>query len=119
MDRRTRNVFALALVAVIVIAGAVAFVQGSAPSPSGPPTELPTMVGVVVGVESGGLGDVRSFTLRGEGGSLTTLSLARLGNPTEFPPGHLAEHQATADPIRVFYAFDGTAYDAIWLQDAS
>jgi hypothetical protein len=44
--------------------------------------------------------------------------LDRLENGTAFPPGHLAEHQATAEPVRVWYSDEaGTRY-AIRVDDA-
>ena len=76
-------------------------------------------IGVVVAVDSaGGLGDVRGFTLRLAGGVLLTFSLRDLQNGTEFPPGHLAEHQATAAPVRVLYRMEGSERLAINLEDA-
>jgi hypothetical protein len=104
----------LALVAAVVaVAVAGAALLASRPSDTSEAT------GVVVAVDStGGLGDVRGFTLRLAGGELLTFSLRGLQNGTEFPPGHLAEHQATAAPIRVLYRTEGSERLAIDLEDA-
>ena len=58
-----------------------------------------SLTGVVVDVDSEGLGDVRRFTLRSEGRNLAV----HLDEETDlaFPAGHLNEHLATADPVRV------------------
>jgi hypothetical protein len=80
--------------------------------------ETGEVVGVVVAVDSQGLGLVRSFTLRLPGGDQEVFSLRALQNGTAFPPGHLAEHQATAAPVRVTYRVEGTERLAIRLEDA-
>lgn len=110
MDRRTRNLFALALVLVIGITGGAALVLGSgssAPAPTGTaasdvPAATFSAEGVIVAIDSAGLSDVQGFTLREDGGALMDFTLA-LDDATRFPPGHLAEHQATADPVVVWY----------------
>jgi hypothetical protein len=113
VDRRTTQRLGL-LAAVVVAAVAGALFLSSRVTPG---TEEAT--GVVVAVDSaGGLGDVRGFTLRVAGGELLTFSLRALQNPTEFPPGHLAEHQATAAPVRVVYRVEGSERLAIHLEDA-
>ena len=73
---------------------------------------------MVVAVDSAGLGDVAGFTLRRPGGELVEFSLRDLENGTQFPPGHLAEHQATAEPVRVWYRTEGPDRLAIRLEDA-
>jgi hypothetical protein len=80
--------------------------------------ETGDVVGVVIAVDSQGLGQVRGFTLRLPGGEQQTFSLRALENGTAFPPGHLAEHQATAAPVRVTYRVEGTERLAIRLEDA-
>lgn len=82
------------------------------------PAGTTDMTGVVVRVESQGLSDVRGFTLRLRGGELVEFSLRALQNGTEFAPGHLAEHQATAEPVRVWWRMEGTERLAIKLEDA-
>ena len=67
---------------------------------------------------AGGLGDVRGFTLRRPGGELVVFSLRKLQNGTQFPPGHLAEHQATAQAVRVFYRDADGTLQALRLEDA-
>jgi hypothetical protein len=69
-------------------------------------------------VDGQGLDDIQGFTLRVPGGELIDFSLGDLENGTEFPPGHLAEHQATAEPVRVWYRMDGDDHVAIRLEDA-
>lgn len=119
MDRGTRRVFVLALVAVVVLAGAAAVLSGrSAPDPNGP-AGASEVVGVIVAVESQGLGDVRGFTLRQDGGAQLDFDLRALENGAQFPPGHLAEHQATAERVRVWYRVDGNDRLAIRLEDAA
>jgi hypothetical protein len=119
MDPGTRRVFALALAAIVVLAGAVAlFSEGSQPPAAGGPPGTIDAVGVIVAVDAAGLGDVRGFTLRQAGGAQLTFDLRSLENGAQFPPGHLAEHQATAEPIRVWYRLDGTDRLAIRLEDA-
>jgi len=75
-------------------------------------------VGVVVHVESAGLTDVRAFTLRASGGQVTRYVL-RLENGSTFPPGHLVEHQATSEPVRVVWRMEGPDRVAIRVEDAS
>ncbi len=111
----------LALVAVLALAGGAVFVLGSGGSSSGSPAPTGTtpVVGVVVAVESGGLDDVRGFTLRvTDGGRLMEFGLTALENGVEFPPGHLAEHQLTGTPIRVWYRPADDPPLAIRLEDA-
>ena len=62
--------------------------------------------------------DVHSFTLRANDGQRLTFGLAELQNGTQFPPGHLAEHQATSQPVRVFYRDAGGTLQALRLEDA-
>ena len=120
MDRRTRNLFALVLVVVIAITGGAALLLSdtSLLDPEGS-SDTASVEGVVVSVDSAGLGDVRGFTLRQAGGETIEFRLGELENPTEFPPGHLAEHQATAQPVRVWYRFEGAERFAVRLEDAS
>lgn len=112
MDRRTTLRLAL-VAAVVAVAVAGAALLASRPSATSEAT------GVVVAVDSGGsLSDVRGFTLLVAGGEMLRFSLRALDNPAQFPPGHLAEHQATAAPVRVFYRMDGSERLAIHLEDA-
>jgi len=126
MDHRTRNLFAVALVIVIVLTGGAALLlgggedgPGSTPTVGVRPTDAPSMVGVIVGVDAQDLADVRAFTLRrGDDSELVEFDLRELRNGTAFPPGHLAEHQVTAEPVRVFYRDDGGTLFALWVDDA-
>lgn len=121
MDSRSRNAFALVFVVLIVVTGGAALLLSEARPPADPnaPTGTTAVVGVVVGVDSRGLADVRGFTLRlATSGALLDFDLRVLEDRTEFPPGHLAEHQATATPIRVWYRDDGSTHLAIRLEDA-
>ena len=104
----------------IIVATAVAAILLSETGPVDPdqPPGTTEMTGVVVAVDSAGLGDVQAFTLRRPGGELVVFSLRELGNGTEFAPAHLPEHQATAEPVRVWYRMDGADLLAIKLEDA-
>jgi hypothetical protein len=76
--------------------------------------------GVVVAVDSGGLTDVRGFTLRTSDGRTIEFRMGRLQNAVEFPPAHLGVHLADGVPVRVTYeeSPDGTGRLAIRLEDA-
>ena len=123
MHLRTRNYFVLAIVFVVLLAAAGALIlgaqaqRGSGPS-SDPPTDAQQAVGVIVAVDSAGLTNVRGFTLRVNGDTEMPFVLDQLENGTDFPPGHLVEHQAAALPIRVWYRTEGGVNHAIRLEDA-
>jgi hypothetical protein len=85
--------------ALAVVLGACA---GATPAPSQAPPASP-VDGVIVAVDASGLSEVRGFTLRLADGSTMTFRLGQLENPTQFPPGHLKEHQATSIAVRVFF----------------
>ncbi len=109
------------LFGVILVATAVAAIMlgDTTPTePDGPPAST-EITGVVVGVEGEGLADIRAFQLRVDGGEILEFQLRALENGAEFPPGHLAEHQATAEPVRVFYVEDGEDRLAIKIEDAN
>lgn len=120
MDRGTRNLFAFALVIVIAITGGAALILGgggAAPTGGDAPPGTNAAEGVIVAIDAAGLDDIRGFTLRQDGGATLVFSLA-LENPTEFPPGHLAEHQATADPVVVRYREQEGDLVAVRIDDA-
>lgn len=117
MDRRTRNLFAILLVAVIAATGGAAILlSGTGPGEGSANRQL--LTGVIVGVDSAGLDRVRGFTLRTETGATVAFSIGNLENGAAFPPGHLVEHQATAQPILVWYQTEGDLRVAIRLEDA-
>lgn len=74
--------------------------------------------GVVIAVDARGLADVRGFTLRTDDGRSLTFRIDALENGAEFPPGHLAEHQATSQPVRVSFRADGDELVAFRIDDA-
>lgn len=120
MDRRTRNLFALVLVVVFAVtAGAALLLGGSALRDPGAPANATAVVGVIVGVQSEGLDRVSGFTLRTTDQGSIAFTIGDLENGVEFPPGHLVEHQATAQPIRVWYRTEGDVKVAIRLEDAT
>ena len=61
------------------------------------------VAGIVLMIDSQGLDEVRGFTLRSSSGETLTFVIGQLENGEEFAPGHLAEHQAAASPILVFF----------------
>ena len=75
--------------------------------------------GVVVAVDSEGLGQVRGFTLRAAGtGTAFAFRLGVLENATEFSPSHLADHMATSEPVRVWYRIESGLPVVYRLEDA-
>ncbi|MBF8290196.1 MAG: hypothetical protein HW391_1164 [Chloroflexi bacterium] len=89
----------------------------SGPISPAPPPNAP-IEGVIVHVESTGLDSVTGFTLRTADGSLLEFRIGQLATGAEFPPGHLTEHQATAEPVRITYVKDGETLVATGIEDA-
>jgi len=115
VDRATTRTFATGLVVVIAVVGVAVLAAGAATDPA-PRSEQ--VVGVVVDVQSEGLDRVSTFTVRPLDGRLVELSIGILENGTEFPPGHLAEHQVTSKPVRVWYREEGGLLVAFRIEDA-
>lgn len=89
-------------------------VAASAPSAPASPVD-----GIVLSIDSKGLADVRGFTLRAADGHVYAFTLGQLENGAQFPPGHLAEHQATGSPVRVSFRIEGGQLVVYRLDDAS
>ncbi len=112
------------LVVVVAITGGAALLLSDTRIPVDPmlgtegPAEMDQVEGVIVAVESSSLADIRGFTLRRPGGETLEFRLGELENAVEFPPGHLAEHQATAQPVTVIYRMEGKERFAVRLEDA-
>ena len=117
MDPRTRRLFAATLGALVIFVAIVATLAGgTVRDPEAPAGDQ--VVGIVTSVDSGGLSDVRGFTLRSEDGRDLTFRIGALENGVEFPPGHLVEHQTLVSRIRVWYRTDGDELVAFRLEDA-
>ncbi len=130
-----RRFFALVL-AALVVGSVVAACAGAAETPppaaftpppasSDEPTsaaasEIPAspVAGLVVKVETAGLDQVKGFTLQADTGQELTFVIGKLDNGDEFPPGHLTEHQAAADPILVFFREENGQLVVYHLEDA-
>ncbi len=87
-------------------------------SPAAAPVPGSPVAGIVVAVDSAGLGQVKGFTLRTNVGDATVFTFGTLENADEFPPGHLKEHQATAAPILVFFRVEGDQLVVYRIEDA-
>jgi hypothetical protein len=104
------------LVALLLIAGLSAPVAcACTPLPSVPPSPIE---GVVVAVDSAGIGQVKTFTLRLTDGTTIALTLGNLENASQFSPSHLNEHQATSRPILAFYRLEDGKPVVYRLEDA-
>jgi len=120
VDRRSRNLFIAALVVVIGLTAAAAFLLGGTATrdPQGPPGAQ-AVVGVIVGVRSEGLDRVSGFDLRTTDEGTLAFTVGQLDNGAVFPPGHLVEHQSTAQPVRVWYRTEDGVRVAVRLEDAT
>jgi hypothetical protein len=74
--------------------------------------------GVVISVDAVSLTEVRGFAIRTPDGRIVVFRIGPLENGTEFPPGHLREHAATATAVRVTYLEEGSELVAVRLEDA-
>jgi hypothetical protein len=113
----------LAAAAVLVVIAVAGGPGAPGPAPSGassgsgaPPSPV---VGVVVKVDSSGLSSVTGFEVRVAGGTTISFRIGVLENGDVFPPGHLAEHLATAAPVRVFFRVEGADLVVYRIEDAS
>lgn len=105
---------AIAILVAMVVLGVFAAIDAPAAcacTATEPPLPPSPIEGVVVAVDSAGLGDVRAFTLRLPDRTTILLTVGFLENATEFSPSHLAEHQASSEPVRAFYRLvDGSPF---------
>jgi hypothetical protein len=93
-----------ALAAALLAITAAACGPAATPSPALNDGLPPSPVdGIVLSVDSSGLSQVHGFRLRTASGAILQFTLGTLENPTQFPPGHIAEHQANAAPVRVYF----------------
>ena len=104
----------MAAVAVLAIAALAACGPGTAATPD---VQSP-VDGIVITVDAASLTDVRGFTLRTSGGASFEFRLGPLENATSFSPSHLKEHQATSEPIRVWFRVENGDRVAYRIEDA-
>lgn len=103
----------LGLVAIAVFAASIAaFVVG------GPGRQVET--GIVVAVQATSLTDIQGFSIRTPDGRTIDFRIraGALETESSFPPGHLAEHRATLEPVRVTYVRASGANQAVRIEDA-
>jgi hypothetical protein len=119
MDGYTRSLFVAIVAGFIILGGGAAVLLGAGGSGgTTQPSDAESIVGVIVGVDSVGLDKVSGFRLRTTAGDALAFDLHRLANGAQFAPGNLVEHQATGQPVRVWYRTEGGVRFAIRLEDA-
>jgi hypothetical protein len=77
-----------------------------------------TETGVVIAVDSTSLTNVKGFTIRTADGRTVAFTLGPLENASQFAPGHLNEHVATAVPVLVTYRDENGQRVVVRLEDA-
>jgi hypothetical protein len=81
---------------------------------------LHTETGIVVDIQARGLAQIDGFTLRtSDGRELTFDTSATRFDAAGFPPQHLQEHRALADPVKVTYQEKDGHNAVVKLEDAS
>ncbi|HET9682370.1 MAG TPA: hypothetical protein VFP19_10055 [Candidatus Limnocylindrales bacterium] len=119
---RRGSILVLALAGVLAAcAPAASPVPSASPQAASPGASFPAspVDGVILSVDASSLTDVRGFTLLTRDGQRIAFTLGTLEDPTAFPPGHLAEHQATSDPVRVYFRVENGQAVVYRLADAS
>jgi hypothetical protein len=97
--------------------GAAPSVSFDIPSFAVPEPRSP-VAGVITSIDSQGVAKVKGFTLRTRSGVDLTFVIGQLDNGVEFPPGHLAEHQASLEPVLVYFKAEGGKLVVYHLEDA-
>ncbi|MEA2622612.1 MAG: hypothetical protein QOH61_1522 [Chloroflexota bacterium] len=98
-----------AFVLLAVVAGFVAGCTGT----------LQRATGIVVNVQSQSLTEIDAFELRTAEGQILTFAVGPITfDGGSFPPQHLREHQALAQPVLVTYRVEDGRNVAIKLEDA-
>ena len=118
-SRVTRWLPTLLAIGVLALIAYVGFGSGGKPTPSAPALPASPIVGVVIAVSSPSLGKVRGFSLQTSNGYAYDFTVGVLENPTEFSPSHLAEHEASSEPIRAFYRLEAGVPTVYRLEDAA
>ncbi len=118
MDHGTRNFFAAAIGAIVALTLAATLLFGGSTRHQDPPADATSIDGVVVGVRSVALDQVTGFSVRTTDQGTIDFVLSELDDVTQFPPGHLVEHQAAAIPVRVWFRTVDGEKVAIRLEDA-
>ena len=117
----TRWLPSMAVIAGVIALAVIATLQASpevcACTPT-PELRASPVEGVIVAVDSAGLGQVKGFTLRLGDGSTMSLTLGSVENAAGFPPSHLVEHQASSEPVRAYYRLEGDVPVVYRLEDA-
>jgi len=98
---------------VIALGAAAAFLITTAAQP---PRQTET--GVVIAVDATSLTNVKGFTIRTPDGRTVAFKLGPLENASQFAPGHLNEHIATAIPVLVTYQDKDGERVVVRLEDA-
>ncbi|MFN8620241.1 MAG: hypothetical protein U0869_05790 [Chloroflexota bacterium] len=81
---------------------------------------LHTETGIVVDIQAQGLARIDGFTLRtSDGRELTFDTTQTRFDATGFPPQHLQEHRALADPVKVTYQEKDGRNAVVKLEDAA
>jgi len=108
--RRRLIVGAGVVIAVIAVGAFLVNILGK------PPRQTET--GVVIAVDSTSLTNVKGFTIRTADGRTVAFTLGPLENASQFAPGHLNEHVATAVPVLVTYRDKNGQRVVVRLEDA-
>lgn len=98
---------------VVALVAALAFL---ATTVAQPPRQTET--GVVIAVDATSLTNVSGFTIRTPDGRTVAFRLGQLENASQFAPGHLSEHMATAIPVLVTYRDENGQRVVVRLEDA-
>jgi hypothetical protein len=107
-----RSIVVGAGLVIALVAAAAFFVSVTAQ----PPRQTET--GVVIAVDATSLTNVTGFTIRTPDGRTVAFTLGQLENASQFAPGHLNEHVATAVPVLVTYHDENGRRVVVRLEDA-
>ena len=103
----------------LALTGAIAAAACTEPPAVGSGAQRQVVVGIVTSVGGSSPSDVNEFTLRTRDGQVLSFEVGTVESGGDaFPPGHLREHQANAEPVRVTYVDRGGSREAIRLADA-
>ncbi len=95
----------------------LAAAETATPGASEPALDSP-VTGVLTHLDTAGLSAVAGFTMRLDDGREIAFKLGVLENGDQFPPGHLGEHLATAEPVRVSFRASGRDLVVYRIEDA-